>query len=72
MLQTNSLRVTTYAGEPPKEAPMPTDPKEDTPGPEEPQPTEPVNAPAPCEMADPDTAPEIPEDDPFDDGNFPV
>ena len=58
--------------EPPQETPMPVDPKEAPPTPEVPQTNDPVDAPSSPEVPNPDNAPEIPEDDPFDEGNFPV
>ncbi|MEO1638318.1 MAG: hypothetical protein AAFU41_03605 [Pseudomonadota bacterium] len=51
---------------------MPVDPKETPPTPEVPQTNDPVDAPSSPEVPNPDNAPEIPEDDPFDEGNFPV
>ncbi|MFT6424765.1 MAG: hypothetical protein ACJAXG_001083 [Celeribacter sp.] len=51
---------------------MPMDPKQDPPAPEDPQRTDPVGTPPPSEIPEPDSAPENPIDDPFDEGNFPV
>lgn len=60
------------SNEPPQESPMPIDPKQDPPAPEDPQRTDPVGTPPPPEIPEPDSAPENPIDDPFDEGNFPV
>ena len=54
------------------EAPMPSDPLPAPGQPESPQPSDPMPDPAPQEMPDQNSLKEEDEDDPFDEGNFPV
>lgn len=56
----------------PEEAPMPSDPLPAPGQPESPQPSDPMPDPAPQEMPDQNSFEEEDEDDPFDEGNFPV
>ena len=58
--------------DPPVEIPIPVDPKQDPPGPESPQPDDPIPEPVSPEVTDPSDEPEGADDDPFDNGNFPV
>lgn len=60
------------AGDPPAEAPMPSDPDQDPSVPENPQPTDPAESPFSPEEPERDNPPEDPEPDPFDEGNFPI
>jgi hypothetical protein len=50
----------------PRELPMPADPKQDPPGPEDPQRSDPPSTPAPAEVPEAPSIPEVPIEAPFD------
>lgn len=58
--------------EPPQEAPIPSDPKQEPSVPEAPQPVDPGVEPEMPEVPEPTAPTEEPELDPFDNGNFPI
>lgn len=69
MKQTNTRPT---SNDPPQETPMSIVPKQDPLGQKIPQQTDPVTPPVSPEVPKSEGTPEEPENDPFDDGNFPI